>query len=89
MRDWRTTVEYVSGTGLKKSVCSSYKTYKLKEVGDIIRDARQKLVEENLPKRMLNPISAYVLDFLIDEHLARNAGTLEKITVEDSKENGL
>jgi hypothetical protein len=92
MRKWKTTTDFVSGTGLERSVGTSHKTFKLKEVGEIIRLDRERSAQQGLPKRKLNPITAYVLDFIIDQFLldsSREGSILQKITIEDSKENGL
>ena len=88
MRAWKTEMHLASGEGLTRSSATCYKTYKIKDIRDIINPIRRDEVKRGLPKRKLVPVASYLLDVLIENFLtgrARNGETLEEIIIKDTK----
>lgn len=86
MRRWKTEIHMVD-KGDKSSPTTSYRTFGLLDVKEILVRMRTKDAVEGKPKRSLAPISRYVLEELTQEFLREHSPDCElvKIVIEDSK----
>jgi len=88
MRSWKTEISLICGEGLTRSSVTSYKTYTLKDIRDVVNPIRKAEVEAGLPKRKLTPVFTYLLEVIIGDYLAgraRNGDVLQTLTIKDSK----
>jgi hypothetical protein len=88
LRHWETEIHAKSGSGRNISAITSFKTYSLKEAGEVMRNQRAADAAAGLPKRKVNPITTYLLEELIQMYFrdyAPRGDTLEKIMIEDQK----
>lgn len=86
MRRWKTEIHMVD-RGDGTSPTTSYRTFSLVDVREILVRMRTQDAIAGKPKRSLAPISRYVLEELTREYLKEHAGDSElvKIIIEDSK----
>ena len=71
---------------------TSYKTYRMPEVKDILDKIRKKEALAGLPKRNLSPVTRYILEEMIDQYFKKYApkgAVLEMIIIKDSKRYGV
>lgn len=88
MRSWKTELHLTSGEGQTRSSATCHKTYKIRDIKDIINPIRRDEVKRGLPRRKLNPVASYLIDVLIDKFLterSKHGETLEKIVIKDTK----
>ncbi len=86
MRVWHTTLSTMGGVGGKRALTTSFKTYNLKQAGEIMNKIRSAEASADLPKRKINPISVYLLDGLIQMYFsdyAAKGDTLIGIDIEE------
>lgn len=89
MRVWHTTSCRKGGVGSRRSSITSFKTYNLKQAGEVMNKIRSAEAAAGLPKRKINPISVYLLDGLIQMHFENQISkgdTLISIDIEERNE---
>ena len=83
-----TEIQAVSGSGPKRSAITSFKTYSLKEAGEIMHEQRAAEMAAGLPKRKVTPITTYLLEELVQMYFrnyAPKGDILEKIIIKDRR----
>jgi hypothetical protein len=90
MRRWKTEIHSVD-KGDGSSPTTAFKTFNLLEAKAILTKIRTNEAAAGLPRRSISPISRYILEELIENFLKNDAkdNELVKITIEDTKYNGI
>lgn len=90
MRSWLTEIETTGGVAGNESATTSFKTYKLLDIGKVLRATRDAAVAAGHPKRKIAPVSTYLLERLTQDYFedhARRGDTLTQIKIEEVYEN--
>jgi len=92
MKTWGTSV-YLGGGGVSNETSiTSFNSYSLIEIKDMIVRVRKAEIAEGKPKRKLSPVSTYILDELIRKYFENDAprgNTLQMIIIEDKQQHGI
>jgi len=86
MKTWKTEIHTRGGSVRNRAAISSFKTYSLQEVAEIMKKQRIMRKTAGLPKPRLRPITTYLLEDLVQLYFrdyASKGDILEKIVIED------
>jgi hypothetical protein len=90
MRSWSTEIQTVGGVAGKESATTSFKSYKLADIGEVLRATREAAIAAGHPKRKIAPVSTYLLERLTRnyfEDYALRGDTLIQIKIEEVNGN--
>ncbi len=85
---WGTEINVRGGSGHSDSIISSYKTYSLKQAGEVMNKIRSAEIAAGKPKRKVTPIITYLLEELIHVYFkdyAPKGDILNEIIIEDQR----
>lgn len=89
MRVWHTISTTEAGVGRRRGSITSFKTYNLKQAGEVMNKIRSVEAAADLPKRKINPISTYLLEGLIQAYFKGRGSKgyiLTSIDIEEQNE---